>query len=398
MTLQENDRLLKCGYCRVELYITSEGCMRYCIPCSAPVEQIIYVPYWRFRGAAFYCTIPTMRHSFIDSTYIAADIKNIPEALGLRPQALKLRFASTDIKAAAFLPETSFKETLPLIQQRLSIAENISMITNVYYKEFIGENLSLIYAPYLLKGNMLYDAVLNRPAASIDPELQETLLTGDKQLKWKASFIPTLCPNCGADIKCTRHSLALACASCNTLWSQDNGTLSRMKFSILKNAERGTNHLPFWRMEAEINGIQLASYADLARHANLPKAVKPEWESMQLSFWAPAFNTTPEIFRRLSRQLTAIQPPSEQRINSAIPDNPLDITIPASEAIESIMLTLADISVDKKELYPKLKKIRVNPESARLVYIPFSYNSHEYINKQYCISIYKKSLDAAPSI
>lgn len=66
--------------------------------------------------------------------------------------------------------------------------------------------------------------------------------------------------------------------------------------------------IPFWRIKAEIAPIAMASYADLVRMGNLPKAVRKEWETKDLYFWTPAFKIRPKIFLRLNTQLAIAQP------------------------------------------------------------------------------------------
>lgn len=347
---------------------------------------------------AFSCTLHGMQHSIVDSSYLAADIKDMPETLGLRPQTIKLRFASPEINAACFMPEMPLKDVLPQIHNRLMLADNIFQLNKAYYKEFIGETVSLIYAPYVLKNNRLYDALLDRPAAAVDPGFAEMAAQYRSVMKWKALFLSTLCPNCGADTKCGSRSTALTCSSCNKVWQHSKGLFSEAGFSVIKSAQKSSIHLPFWRMDADITGIKLSSYADLVRHANLPKAVKPEWEKKKFSFWAPAFKTTPEIFKRLTKQLTVVQPDADETIETALPENIYDISFPESEAQESIMLTIADLGIDKKELYPNLKNIRVSHKASRLVYLPFSYNMHEFINQECRISLHKNILKTALSI
>ncbi len=61
-------------------------------------------------------------------------------------------------------------------------------------------------------------------------------------------------------------------------------------------------------MQARIEGLNLETYGDLIRFANLPKAVTSEFEQQRLSFWAPAFKIKPKLFLRLLQQLTILQP------------------------------------------------------------------------------------------
>ena len=64
-------------------------------------------------------------------------------------------------------------------------------------------------------------------------------------------------------------------------------------------------------MRVAVKGIALKSYADLARAANLPKMIRPEWEGQEVYFWVPAFRLHPSLFLRLSKQMTLFQPVEE---------------------------------------------------------------------------------------
>jgi hypothetical protein len=68
------------------------------------------------------------------------------------------------------------------------------------------------------------------------------------------------------------------------------------------------------------------------------------------------------------------------------------VTLPFSEAVESIKVTVADISVDKQAIFPKLSEINVQLDRFLLVYLPFHFNGNEFIHSQTQSCIHKNFL------
>ena len=106
ISLEETDRLLICSYCHVKLYLWTPGQFCYCLPAlKASSENLIFIPYWRFKGVA-YSVIPfEVRHRILDATLLAyshrvlpADIRN--QAPGTEA-SLRLRGNPGDIHQAS---------------------------------------------------------------------------------------------------------------------------------------------------------------------------------------------------------------------------------------------------------------------------------------------------------
>jgi hypothetical protein len=54
VTMDETDRPLACPFCPTRLYLVAEDHFRYHIPPAAGAEgELLYIPYWRFRGSSF---------------------------------------------------------------------------------------------------------------------------------------------------------------------------------------------------------------------------------------------------------------------------------------------------------------------------------------------------------
>ena len=156
-------------------------------------------------------------------------------------------------------------------------------------------------------------------------------------------------------------------------------------------------YLPFWRIKADVTGITLNSYADMARIANVPKAVQKKWEDMEFRFWAMAFKVRPRVFLRLARNITLAQP--QEKLLKELPDDPLHpVTLPIEEAIESLTINLASFMKPQKDLLPILGDITIKPKSYLLVYIPFLEQHHEFIQPELHLTINKNQLKLASNL
>ena len=155
VTLDETDRLLVCPFCRTSLYLVPEDHFHYHIPPAAKAEgELFYIPYWRLRGSLFSVNASEVTHRFVDTNTLAINFPGLPYSLGLRPQTLKLRFVSPSTEGRFIAPDLPADEAIPGLGKAPQ---------SVLYQEFIGETVSLIHAPILLRGGTLYDAVLGEP-------------------------------------------------------------------------------------------------------------------------------------------------------------------------------------------------------------------------------------------
>ncbi len=159
--LEEADRIFACAFCRTRLYIGAAGHLRYCIPARTASAETILVPYWRIRGLAYSFEPLAMSSRYIDNSVRAVDIPGLPPSLGLRPQAMTLKFVPPESHAACLKPVKPIHDAVPEAEP-LAVGFRQSL--------FIGESVSLIYAPMFVYGALLYDAVLQRPVAPWPPE------------------------------------------------------------------------------------------------------------------------------------------------------------------------------------------------------------------------------------
>jgi hypothetical protein len=386
VTLDETDRLLACPFCRTRLYLVAEGPFCTYIPPAATADgELLYIPYWRLRGSSFSVTASEVTHRFVDANVLAVDLPAFPGSLGLRPQALKLRYVS---------PATDGRFLVPDLSADRAISDVGTPPVGSFYREFIGETVSLIHAPLLLRGENLTDAILGRQVSVLKTADRERLLSGPPVSHSPIRFVPTLCPRCGWDMEGERDSLVLICRNCNSAWACPADAFTPVDFAVLAPppvTEQVALYLPFWRMKPRVEGMEAATYADLIRIANLPKAITPAFSATPLRFWSPAFKVNPALFLRWSRQMTIFPPTGDE--GDRLPPAPLyPVTLPLREAAEGIVITLASMISDKRRLYPRLRGLRITMEESRLEYHPFLLNGNELIHASLRIALDRTAL------
>jgi len=392
-TLKETDRLFTCEFCRVKSYLLQNKFFRYILPNAAPKDKnLVFFPYWRFKGMLFSCVESGIKHRVIDVSHQAVESVYFPISVGLRSQALKLNFVLPESRGYFLKPTRPFNRVMDSVKNRF----NTSLPKPIYHQSHIGETLSLIYSPFYAE-DKLFDAILNQPVSPVLPDgFDATLLQGGRP-DGRINFIPTLCPACGWDLEGQRDTLVLNCKNCNSVWRPDADGFNTLKFGFMSTKEKNIMYLPFWRIKTDVTGITLNSYADLVRIANIPKAVQKKWEDVEFRFWAMAFKVRPQVFVSLARNITLIQP--QQKLVRELPDDPLyPVTLPIEETIESLKINLASFMKPQKDLFPILSDITIKPKSYLLVYIPFIEHHHEFIQPELHLSINKNQLKLASNL
>ena len=125
--------------------------------------------------------------------------------------------------------------------------------------------------------------------------------------------------------------------------------------------------------------------------ANLPLAIPREWEDKPVHFWSPAFKVRPNIFLRLLGQLTSAQ--LEPALSQTVEDNLYQpVNLPASEAIQTIRITMAALLKPRKEILEHLPGTEVVPQSLSLIFLPFKSTQHDIIQPDLGIAINKNAL------
>jgi len=390
--LEEADRLMTCGHCRVSLYFYSGTVFRYYLPpLPAAGEEPLFVPYWHLRGAFFSLEPFEVHGSIRDVSLKAAGPVALPPTLGLRAQAMKLRLAGPGVKGRFLRPALGAAELVSKVVTPPGAGAGPA--PRVYYRTFVGETTSQIYTPVYLREGKVFDGVLDRPWGTLGEGEEERMKDFDDPSSWETAFLPALCPNCGWDLPGGRKSVALICGNCSRGWQAAGGAFRPLDYGVhgIEEGEESV-YLPFWRMEAEIGGLELASFADLARLANFPRAIRKEWEQRVLPFWAPAFRVRTNVFLRLARQLTST--PLDLRAEERVPGKGelFPATLAMKEAFESVKITLAGMAARKREIFPLLAAVEVRLGRSSLVYLPFAVRGGDFIEEEYGVSFRRNAL------
>jgi len=393
-TFEETERLFTCPFCKVKSYLLSRGCFRYLFPRkSKSVQDLVYVPYWRFKGMLFSCLSKGVKHRFIDASHQAITSDLFPASVGLRSQALSLKFVTPEEPGLFLTPRQTLDDVTGLFEARF----NARLTGPIYHQTHIGEAASQIYSPFYV-GKKIIDAVLDEPLSrKLPPDFSLDKLEGGPP-KPGFTFIPAICPHCGWDLNGSRDSLVLSCKNCVSMWFPVKNGLKKMKFAHLPGGNKEASvYLPFWRIKADVSGIQLKSYADVVRLANLPKVVQTAWESQEFRFWASAFKVVPQVFLRLGTSLTLSQPAG--RLEPELPEAPVHpVTLPFTEGIETLKVSLAGFMKPRRDLLPALPDIQISPRSILLVYLPFQEGHHDLTNDALQLSLNKKQLSHAANL
>jgi len=391
ISLDENDRFVTCSYCHVKLYLWTPSQFCYCLPpLKASSENLIFIPYWRFRGVAYSVLPFEVRHRILDATLRASSGRFLPLTLGIKPQALKLRLASTEIEGMFIKPQYSLQEAVIQIQKQFQVLEGSIERQPPYHVEFIGELGSLIFLPVFARNGSMVDGIIGR---EIGPEKDldlDKVRSGIPE-HWQIKPMSTLCPNCGNALQGGRESLFLVCPTCQVAWDPSSGRWVARSFEVVPEKGGRPVYLPFWKMRVVAKGITLKSYADLARLANLPKMIRLEWEEREVHFWAPAFKVHPSLFLRLSKQMTLLQP--AEKTEAIFPSALVHpVTLSEQNATASLKIQLAYLLSKKRVIFPTLNEITIGSIESTLVLIPFTFVGSDLVHAQLGISLQRQTL------
>jgi len=327
----------------------------------------------------------SVESKIIDTNILALKPGTAPMSLGMRPQVLKLRYVVPGIIGNFLEPQFPFERHVNSAPECGS--SPIKSVSPGIEDSFIGETASLIYSPFSVRGNVLVDAILQSPVGNtvrspVDPAVER------RDAEDQLSFLPMMCPSCGWDLEGEKNSLILLCRNCASAWQSHGSGFASVKFAFPAAKKGGDTaiYLPFWRLNASVTGLQLKSYADLVRLANLPRAIQNVWEQKQLHFWVPAFKVQPNLFLRLSTSLTTLQPEPES--NTPLPKSGiLPVTLPSSEAIESLKVLIASLVVPKKFVFPLLPALSFSMNDQMLIYLRFCPRGQDLIHEDFNMSI-----------
>ncbi len=379
----ETDHLIQCNYCSVKSFLAAEE-YHFVITSKLGGEHIL-APYLRFRGTEYYCDTKGVGHRIVDFTQLGLSMKSLPDSLGVRPQALKLKFAGKD--------DGRFLKNFLTLPEALSKAEKAVRDIrplDIVHRAYIGDTVSRVYLPLAIQDGKLFDAVSSQMIGNLPKDRDIFEPAYDSDANWQPEFIATICPQCGWDLDGESDSIALSCSNCDTLWKIKDGQLIGLDYQVMSGGEKDCLYLPFWKMEPEFSGIEMDSYAQFLKITNQPVLIRPEWENRKLFFWTPAFKVRPKIYLRLTKQLTVSQKEFEPEMT--LPKKHHPVTMPVAEAIQSLKTVLASATCNKRNVLPILADISCTVRNFSLVYLPFSVGHHDLIQEQFKININNKVL------
>lgn len=372
----------------------AEGVFRYRFEPKTPEnDRLIYFPYWHYKGMLFASVPAGVRHRFVDVSHQAVPSRYFPVSVGVRSQALPLKFVIPGSGGRFIKPAQTLSDVMGLISHQY----DSWFPKPILYKTFIGESASLIYSPFYLRGRLV-DAVLDRPAPAAMPEDDFSLedVQWDRP-DWGIKFLPTLCPSCGWDMEGERDSLVLCCRNCETTWKPHRGHFKPVSAAHIPEKGDDIAYLPFWRISADVSGIALNTYADLVRAANLPRVVRPYMEEQPFHFWGMAFKVRPRTFLTLSTGITHAQ--LQKELIGKMPAGRLvPVNLDVTETVQSLKLMMTHFLRPREEIPQLLPRISIRPKKAKLVYVPFREKTHELVQEKLRLALNKNQLRLAGNL
>jgi len=393
LEMDETDRLLRCNFCNVQSFLGNTGSLHFILPRKEPDPYTIYAPYLHFKGTVYSCLTDRIEHRIADISTRGVKLSFLPPSLGLRPQAMKMRFATPDF------PGSFLKNTIrpDVILKRA--AKNLGIHNEVLlHQAFVGDVLNIIYLPLSIKDEQVLDGVLQRVLADIPENSTPFADAAIDSYAWRPVFLSALCPQCGWNLEGEPDSVVLLCANCNTAWQAGGNKFSQVQLKVTPSSDKDALFIPFWNFKVSAEGIDIKSFADFIRITNQPMVIKPEWEKTPLYFVSPAFKVIPNDFLRLGTQMTMGQRHTVKTTDSIPRRNLHPVTLLQSEANQSLKIILANSAVSQNKVFPYLPDIQFKIEESFLHYLPFEKTSHEFQQKDMRVTINQRVLNYGRSL
>ncbi len=389
IVLQEDDRLVTCGYCEVRNYKVQQKLPRYVLPSRLPQhvheEDLLYIPYLRFKGSVYYCQGTEVRHKIVDTTRRGTSCETLPVSLGLRPQAMNVKPVSHQFQGS-YVKQTEKAEKMFAEAARLTTLFAKKNQNTIAHRAFIGETVSRVYLPVYAYQGLLYDGVTHRKIgdSSMVHRLLSNVLTFKRE--WEPLFLSTLCPGCGDAMQGGRDSLVMRCSNCESQWIEVGGRFVQLTFGVVRPLEREVSYIPFWQIEPEVDGADLSSLADFLHLTNQPVVVQRKHFNHKLSFIIPAFKVNPVTLLQAAKNLTMQQLAFCEQSSSALSEC-FPVTLPHSEAVQALKSVLAASAVSSRRVMELLPKLNFHVRKMRLLYLPFRDAGHDYIQHHTGVSL-----------
>ncbi|BHH82952.1 TFIIB-type zinc ribbon-containing protein [Desulforhopalus sp. 52FAK] len=381
IVLNEDDKLIRCDFCDVSNFRLDSAAPRYVLPHKLPEDMseddLIYVPYLRFKGVVYFVDRERVVHKIVDTTRLAVGVQSLAPSLGLRPQVMKVRPVTNAMDGTFVLQTVPVKAAFVQATKLVDLFSD-KKNTTVVHRAFIGETISVIYQPYYIKNDRLVDAVDGRLIGSADNLLLDQLKGSESKKSWEPSFIGTICTQCGGLMTGERDSRVLTCESCLTHWLENKGRLKPVSWSVVESSGGQDIFFPFWKISFSTSGYEITDFRDLIDFTNQPIIIGNTIESEELYFLLPAFKVNPKMYLQLASQLTIAQGKIPQGTSRGkISSHPVNLDV--TEAVQAIKSVLAHLTVGKKKRLLNLPKITTVVHRTELLYLPFTKKVHDYL-------------------
>lgn len=380
VVLEETERLFSCPYCKVKLLIAAHDNISYYVGSPAIDDQTIFIPYRRNRGVEYTCTSMVVGGALVDKTSLATPLTFPPRSMGIRPQALRLRFVTKDLKGRFARPNGPVEDNY-LSESRQAVLPGYAderIPVTVTMRRFLSEAGSFVYSPFRLLGTEIYDAI------SMDVVGQAGVGDTFDELQARPpssqpTFFPALCPNCGKDLVGDKESVALPCTNCGLLWETSGSGLSERPFLSLPSEESADDwYLPFWRIKARVKEMETPFFVDPAKSVP-PAHGRHPIPFDEFYFWTPAFAINPSLFLRLAERATVWQPAQTPIRFSGRNErrNLYPVTLSAFQAGRLLPIILSLVVAQRERALIDIVRGTMEPAESTLVFIPFQKASLE---------------------
>ncbi len=353
--------------------------LRFVLPHILPKdireEEVYFIPYIRFKGHIYSCQGFELSHKIIDTTQLGYGSSRLPHTLGLRAQAMKLQVVGRNTPGRFVKLTEKVKDIFHKAAKLTTAFSETDDI--IYHRAFIGETISIIYLPTYFRDDILIDGVLNRKLAKNIPQAILKKLSSPVKKEWIRNYIATRCPHCGASMSASRDSLVMECRNCKSLWEEKNGEFSKLNYSVVP-SDSAELHLPFWKIAADVKGVELDSFGKYLQLTNQPVVVSESDDNIDFYQWIPAFKIRPRYFIHFAKNLTLSQIKLSQG-TAALGKHLYPATLPLSEAVEALKTTIAAAVMNKRAFLPNLPKIKIQKREAEMVFLPFHYLGHDLV-------------------
>lgn len=387
ITLHEDDRLIKCGFCDVNNYKIESGAGRFFLPVQLPgyisPHDVVYAPYLRFKGSIYYVQDQEVRHKLVDTTRIGINNNHLPVSLGMRPQAIPLKQVVAAVEGTFIRQSIPTKTIFADATKTLDLFQDRDLLKKqrVFHRAFIGETLSRLYQPYYIHDDNVFDGVTNRIVGQ-KYILKDWLESArESQKSWEPDFISTKCQQCGGLLSGQRDSCVLQCSNCELMWREKHKKFTPVPWQIVVSDNQANKYLPFWAVKYTTSGSQkMRSFGDYLRFTNQPVFLHNSYDTKPLVFLIPAFKVNPKAFLQLCSQLTLqqnrIPTGQKRRVFNVYPAN-----LSEEEACQAIKSILASTTIAREKRFPLLPKIDIKKAHCILTYLPFSKSTHDLVQE-----------------